>query len=127
MLVGLTVLFFSVSNLAVAGGSIPAPFQGEWGNKNCRSSGDVQSDENGAPQIQIDGKSVRVMDMSCELKKVKKSDATVFIGTFSCESEGELSDSLFTLSLNNGKLAYGISGAPDGFGSELGDLLQRCK
>lgn len=126
-LLGLTVLFFNISSLAIAGESIPAQFRGEWGNKNCKNSGDVQIDENGAPTIQVDRKSVRVMDMHCELQKTIKSDAKVFFGKFSCENEGELSNSLFTLTFNNGRLNYGISGEPDGFGSGSGELLQRCK
>lgn len=127
VLVGLTVFFFNISSLAIAGESIPAQFRGKWGNKNCSNSGDVQIDEKGVPTIQVDRKSVRVMDMHCELQKATKSDATVFVGKFSCESEGESSNALFTLIFNNGRLDYGISGASDGFRSGSGKLLQRCK
>jgi hypothetical protein len=126
-LAGLTALFFNISDLVIAGEVIPGQFLGEWGNKNCRQAGDVQADESGAPIIQIDRTSVRVMDMNCELKIKTKSDSTVFVGKFLCESEGESSDSLITLNLNKGSLVYGISEAPDGFGSGSGDLLQRCK
>lgn len=123
----LSILFFNISSLAIARESIPAQFRGEWGNKDCRNSGDVQVDENGAPTIQVDRKSVRFMDMHCELKKIKKSDAMVFFGKFSCESEGALLDSVITMILNNGRLDYAISGEPDGFGSGSSDQLQRCK
>jgi hypothetical protein len=127
VLAGLTVLFFNISEMAIAGEAIPAQFRGEWGNKNCKQAGDVQTDESGAPIIQVEKTSARVMDMHCELTRKIKSDSTVFIGKFSCESEGESSDSLLTLSLNNGSLVYGISDAPDGFGSGSGELLQHCK
>ncbi len=130
ILFGLTTVFCSFSSfssLAIPGETIPVQFSGKWGDYNCLSSGDVHIDDEKAPKIQIDAKSVGVMDMHCELSKVKNSYASVFFGEFSCTSEGESSDSLVTLSLDNGNLSYSISGTPYGFGSGLGDLLQHCE
>ncbi|MBV5308903.1 hypothetical protein [Chromatium okenii] len=70
ILISLTFLLFS--RLAIAGESIPASFHGKWGNKNCKNSGDVQVDGRSTPSIQIDGKSISVMDMHCNLKRIVK-------------------------------------------------------
>lgn len=80
LMVSFIFVGFCISNLAIAGESIPSQFRGEWGDKYCKISGDVQIDEVGAPVIEIDEKFIRVMDMHCGLKGTNKSDAKVFVG-----------------------------------------------